>query len=249
MADSIPVDFCGLVLDNEPDADGTRYRALELIGYGASSLDAGQVAPTGQHGLALTGSWWRERRVTVRGRAQATSSAAAWAAYERLVALAPLLATGSLTVYHPTPKFLTVALGGTPQISEPTGSHRVKFQIPVVAEYPFKRTLTSTTVTIPAGGSLTFTAGGKRPAEIEVETTAAGTVSLSAYGSTQSMGATVLPAGSVMRSIDRTVLDDTGADAGAMPGGFVWLAVKPGSNTFTNNGTAPVTLTYYDTFA
>ena len=248
MADSIPVDVCGLVLDNEPDADGTRYRALELIGYGSSSLDAEQMTPTGRHGLVLPGGWWRERRVTVRGRAQATSSAAAWAAYERLAALAPLLPDGSLTVYHPTPKFLTVALGGTPQISEPTGSHRVKFQIPVVAEYPFKRVLTPTTVAIAAGTSETFTAGGNFAAEIEVELATSGTVVLTIGGLTLSTG--VLPAGSVLRSIDRTIVDDTGADAfSVIVAGSQWPAVVPGSNTATQAGTANLTLTYYDTFA
>ena len=244
------VDLLGIICNSTADADGTVWNIEKMPGWQSPDVRVPTLNPTGAHGIRLARSWFGGRIVEAVGSAEATSYENAWAAYERISNVAPLEATADLIVYEPVPKFLTVALGDIPRVSEPSPSHVIEFSLVLVSEYAFKRVLDATTVALAAGGSATFTAGGKKPAEFEVTTTSTGTVELSSGGLTLSTYS--LPSGSVISSMPgrRGITGPSGEDlSSSLVPGYQWPAIVPGSNTVDNAGSAAVSLSFYDSFA
>ena len=181
------VDLLGIICNSTVDADGTEWNVETMPGWASPDVGVPTLNPTGVHGVLLARSWFRQRVVEVRGTAVATSYENAWAAYQRISSVAPLEATADLIVYEPVPKFLTVALGDIPRVSEPSLSHVIEFSLVLVAEFPFKRALDATTLALTPGGSTTFTPASTVPAtEFDVTVTSTGTVSLTAGGLTLS---------------------------------------------------------------
>lgn len=245
------VDLFGVQCNTDvPDSDGCRWTIAKLPGWDGGEINSQTVAPTGQHGRAVAAQFADGRVIVPRGRVFAPSQAAAWAAYNRIVSSMPGLGgEGDVVAYEESSaRFLRCRMQSPPKIDAPAGGN-FEFELTLIAEYPFKRALTPVEVTIAAGTSETFTAAGNFAAEITVTSLEIGSMSLDAYGARLATSVS-LPAGSVMDSLDRTIVNDIGENRYQfIQRNSQWLAVQPGSNTFANTGTADVVLSYYPTYA
>lgn len=256
MSDLVPVTLCGVLMDNTPDSNGVLWRVLRegLLGWDSPLVDSPRSLISGKHGVAMAGNWYRDRNVTVRGRVKAPTDALAWEAYYQILNEIPgVNGSGQLLVGEPVPKWLDVELADDPDLTDPRNG-RFNFQIPLTAEYPFKRAVGTVTVPVGAGATVAHTAQGRAAAEIEVTTTTAGTVVLSIAGLT--LRTSALPAGSVLTSgpgfthPERTVRGPAGEDLfSATLSPMQWPAVAPGDNSLVNSGTASLEVTYYPTYA
>lgn len=258
MADLVPVTIAGLTMDNTPDTDGVRWRVQSkgLVGYTAPAVDVQTLTPTGRDGVARSSGRYRARDVTVRGRAVAPSFEVAWTAYYRLLALTRLGGEFSLVVGEPVPKQLTVKLGDDPDIGEPEGRGsrwRVPFQIPVSAEYPFKRGVAAVDVAVAAGATVSHTAAGGFPAEIEVTCASTGSVDLTIGGlrlRTGSLNAgSKLTSGPGFMNPRRTIRSSTGVNLfGLIVQPMQWPAMTPGAHPIHQAGTADLLIRYFPTW-
>ena len=241
---------CGVVgNDGSRDADGNRWE-FGLDGWDSADVDVSVSQVTGRHGGVTTGRWVRARTVAVKVTVRCLNEAGMYAAYDKLTQSMPgLYGSGTLEVYEPTPKFLSVTQGGRPMVRDPK-NFSVSGTLVLLAEYPFKQALTGATESIAAGTSESFTAFGGEAAEWTATLTSSGSVSLSAGGLTLSTGGVSLPSGTVLDSLARTVTGPSGENLyGSLVGSSEWPAVVPGSNTFVNAGSAGVELAYFPTFA
>jgi len=238
------------------DADGNVWSVESVDGWDAPDQRQQELAPTGQHGSNLTGIYAEGRRIVITGAVEASSQSGAWVAHSRITAALPgLLGSGDVLVFEPgTTKSLTVKRSGKPRITDPV-MHYLAFSLTLLAEYPWKRSLTSVTVAVAAGATVPFTATGSFPAEVQVTTTSAGTVDLTGPGGLR-LRTGSLPSGAVLTSgfgftnPKRTIRDAGGASLfGLIVQPMQWPCVVPGSNSFVNAGTAALSLTYFPTYA
>lgn len=236
-----------------PLVDGARWFMGIPDGLDTASMRGRDEEPTGEHGLEELEALHGARILRCQGIVRASSQAAAWAAYRELRSLSPLGRDIELVVHEPGgSKFLLVRQGAEPVIDRPR-SNNVTYTLTLKALYPFLRAVDPIDVPIAAGDSETFDDDGSAAAEIEVTTTGAGTVVLSAGGLTLTCGSvpsgTVLTSGPGFTNDAASVVGPGGEDLfAAMVPGYEWPAVVPGSNTFANTGTAPVIVRRYPTY-
>src|SRR5690606_11108234 len=127
-----------------------------------------------------------------------------------------------------TPKLAYVKAATRPRIRTDDGLS-FEFQLTLRANDPRKYAATPTVVTIPAGGSATFTSPGKASTPVVVTATTAGTVNVGGSVAGHRLTTTAaVPAGSVLDSRARTIRTSAGLDLfTALTPGFEWLVVVP----------------------
>jgi hypothetical protein len=245
----LPWDLFGTSANTDtPDANGCTWTVASSEGWDAPDQRTEFTSPTSQHGVYGSNRYADGRPVIIRGLVFAPTQEAAWLAYDRITSGMPgLMDSGDIVSYEPVPKMLTVHQAGPPRVSKPADG-RLRFELALIAEYPWKRALSAVTVPVAAGDSETFTPAGTFAAEVIVTTTSTGTVDFGAGGLT--LRASSVASGTVFDSLERTVTSAGGADLfGSTLPGIQWPAVAVGSNTFVNNGTADVELSYFPTYA
>lgn len=255
MADVMPVAVAGILMDDEPDASGIRWRISGLDGWDSAPIRAEDGDLTGQHGGYGTSRLFGARPVVLTGRAHCPDFATACRVRDIVASSMPAVNSSTqLIVHEPAPKWVSVKTDREPLADWPVDAapFRVSWRLSLVAHYPFKRALDPHLITIPAGQSASVTNAGTASARVTVKTTGAGTVRLRQNTSGAVMRTRItVPSGTVFDAAERTVTSPAGLDIyDAMASPSEWLEVPRESTvTVTNQGTAPVLLTVYDTYA
>jgi len=251
LLDHVRVDLCGVTTSTGvATADGAEWLVSdEIEGWDAPTQRSSLGEPTALNGVRLVGPLHGGRELIVRGEVFADSREEAWAAYYRATGAMPgLQGEGDLVVYEDVVKWLRVRQAGPPLVTSPVGGF-FTFELHLLAEYPYKRALDPIEVEIDAGTTGTVTNPGNAAAEIIVTSQAVGSMSLEAYGARLATSVS-LPAGSVMDSLTRTIVNDIGENRYPfIQRNSQWLAAPPGDTPFANTGTAPVIVTIYPTYA
>lgn len=240
--------------DTATDPDGCSWTVASSDGWDAPDQRTSLGALTGRDGQRVSNMYADGRPVVVKGRIFAPDDAAAWAAYDRATSTMPgLRGVGEIVAHEPTPKSLSVIQAGPPRVSKPAGGNLV-YWLTLVAEYPWKRALTATTVTVGAGATVSHTAAGTFAAEIEVTCTTTGTVDLTIAGlrlRTGTLNAGVkLTSGPGFTNPKRTIISSTGVNLfGLIVQPMQWPAIVPGSNSIHQAGTANLSIRYFPTYA
>lgn len=236
------------------DPDGCSWTVASSDGWDAPDQRTQLDSPTGRDGQRASNMYADGRSVVIKGLILAPTDDAAWKAYDRATSTMPgLRGVGDITAYEPTPKSLTVVQSGPPRVSKPLG-RTLNYWLTLVAEYPWKRALTATTVTVSAASTVSHTAAGTFPAEIEVTLTSAGTVDLTIAGLRLRTGS--LPSGAVLTSgpgftrPKRTIRSASGGNLfGSIVQPMQWPAISPGANSIRQAGTANLSIRYFPTYA
>jgi hypothetical protein len=250
---AVDVTLAGVLMDGATaDPDGVVWTVEEIGGWDSAPVRIDDDEPTGRHGGYGPERLYAARQLTVTGLADCPSLSAAFSARDRL----HLMQSGSLEVFEPTPKMVTVVSGGAPRASDPLDGGRTwfNFQIPLTAQNPFKRALTATTVAVAAGSTVSHTADGLWVAEIEVTCTTTGTVDLTIAGlrlRTGSLNAGVkLTSGPGFTNPKRTIISSTGVNLfGLIVQPMQWPAISPGVNSIHQAGSADLSIRYFPTYA
>ena len=230
---------------------GGRSKVLDMEGWLSATNTRSRGRNTGGHGSWSSRGWRAEKPIVIPG--QVVYPSAAVAADERRTML-------NLGGFGEALLVVTDSLGTIGQLVEvddvdvpPVTDRLLRFTFELTATDPFARSMTPVTVAVAAGATVPFTGAGKSVAEIEVTTTSAGTVVLSAGGLT--LRTSALPSGAVLTSgrgftnPKRTVRGPGGEDLfSATLAPMQWPAVVPGANSFVNTGSADVDVTYYPTY-
>ena len=202
---------------------------------------------TGGHGTVAGRGWRTEKPITISGQIIYTSPAAAAAERRQLLALGgfgecDLVVTDSLGT-------LRMGVEVDEASVPPLNDRLLEFEFEVTAgEFPFATAVSTTPVPLAAGGTASVSNGGTAVAEFEALLTSAGTVSLTVDGMTLSTGS--LPSGSVIRSIDRTIVDGSGTDIYSLiVPGSQWPGFPPGTVAAAQAGSAGLSLSVFDTYA
>lgn len=255
LSDHVRVDIGSVVASTGvATADNCLWLVTDVEGWDAPDMRGVRSDPTARPGSYLTGAMHGGRIIRVHGLVEGATREDAWAAYYRCTGSLPgLFDELDFVVYETPTKSLTVRQAEPPAVSAPVNAS-FTFTLALLAEYPYKRLLDPVTESLAAGATASFTASGNIAAEIEVTTTSAGTVVLSASG--QTLRTSSLPSGSVLTSgpgftnPERTVRGPDGSDLfGATLSPMQWPAMEIGTNPWVNAGTADVDITYYPTYA
>lgn len=250
MADAWPITLCGILMDGTPDSNGIKWSASAMPeGWDSPPVRVDDDNLTGRHGGWGASRLYGPRLLTVTGIAHCSDMAMAFLARDLLHTLPGPSGSGELIVHETTPKSLTVRMGGSPRATDPIDipNPYVKWQIPLVAHDPFKRSTTGTTTTVAAGATVTPASSGTAAADLVATTTSSGTVVLTAGGVT--LTTTSVPSGTVIDTAARTVTGPSGEDLySAVAPGSQWPALPPGGS-LANAGTAGLSVTTYDTYA
>jgi len=234
--------------------DGCKWTVASSDGWDAPDQRTQFTSPTGRDGQRVSSMYADGRPVVIKGLIFAPTDDAAWAAYDRVTSSLPgLRGVGTITAYEPVPKSLTVVQSAPPRVSKPAG-RTLTYWLSLTAEYPWKRALSATTVTVGAGATVSHTAAGTFPAEIEVTCTTTGTVDLTIAGlrlRTGSLNAgSKLTSGPGFTNPKRTILSSTGVNLfGLIVQPMQWPAMVPGVNSIHQAGTANLSIRYFPTFA
>jgi hypothetical protein len=243
----------GLAMDGTPDESGCVWGIEEIVGWDSPDMVSQRANRTSGNGSFGPQARRGGREMTVSGWAECPSMQAAFAARDRL----PSLTDGELVRVEDVSKRLTVTHSGQIRATDPIDGAATaifKFQISVVAHYPFKRALAATTVAVGAGATVSHTAAGTFPAEIEVTLTSGGTVDLTIAGLRLRTGS--LPSGAVLTSgpgftrPKRTIRSSSGGNLfGSIVQPMQWPAMVPGANSIHQAGTAGLSIRYFPTYA
>src|SRR5690349_12653034 len=153
------------------DADGCSWTVASSDGWDAPDQRTQFTSPSGRDGQIVSSMYAEGRQVQIKGLIFAPTDEAAWRAYDRVTSSMPgLRGVGDVVAYEPVPKSLRVVQAGPPRVSKPLG-RQLTYWLTLTAEYPWKRALTASTVTVGAGSTVSHTASGSFPAAIEVTTT------------------------------------------------------------------------------
>ena len=237
-----------------PDADGCTWTVASSEGWDAPDQRTQFTSPTGRDGQRVSSMYADGRPVVIEGLIFAPDDGAAWAAYDRATSVMPgLRGVGDIVAYEPVPKSLTVVQAGPPRVTKPLG-RQLRYQLSLLAEYPWKRALTATTVTIGGGGIVSHPAPGTFPAEIEVTLTTGGTVDLAIAGLRLRTGwmdaGAVLTSGPGFARPKRTIISAAGSNLfGSILQPMQWPAISPGSNHIRQEGSADLSIRYFPTYA
>jgi len=239
---------------DEPSADGCVWTVASSDGWDAPDQRTQFTSPTGRDGQRVSSMYADGRPVVIKGLIFAPSDGAAWAAYDRVTSSLPgLRGMGTITAFEPVPKSLTVVQSAPPRVSKPAG-RQLTYWLSLTAEYPWKRALSATTVAVGAGATVSHTAAGTFPAEIEVTCTSTGTVDLTIAGLRLRTGSlnvgAKLTSGPGFTNPKRTIISVTGVNLfGLIKQPMQWPAISPGSNSIHQAGTANLSIRYFPTFA
>ena len=248
------VDLFGIQCNNRvPDVNGCVWTVNELDGWESPEQESPTTLVTGRSGVVGLGDRHGGRALVARGSVRAPSDAAAWAAYNLVIGSMPGLGgQGPVVVYEPVPKMLpTVRQADKPFAKKPR-SRYFKFELTLVAHDPYKVAFSPTTVSVAAGATVSLTHNGTAPAFVTVTSTGSGTVRVRQNSSGQVLRTRAsVASGTVFDPASRTVRSAGGVSLyGVMDSPSEWLSVpRTSSTSFTNQGTAPVDLTIFDTFA
>ncbi|WP_330473834.1 hypothetical protein [Terrabacter sp. C0L_2] len=191
---------------------------------------------------------------SVEGSAVAPDLASAWAAFNQLNRMPGVGASGDLVVYENVPKSLRVRQGDVPRASAPRAWNfkwAVDYQLTFVALDPFKRGATMHTQALAAGAAVSVTNDGNVAASLNFTTTGGGTVIVRQNGSGQILRTrTSVGSGTTLDGASRRVTTSGGVDIFPMGTPSEWLSIPALSTvTLTNQGTAPLSAAWYDTYA
>lgn len=235
-----------------PGGGRAKLTGAGLDGWLSGPVDRKRSARSSGHGAWSSRARRTEKTITATG--QIVYSSPADAAAERR----QLLALGS---HSPTVQLIVTDSLGTIGMdvevddvqAPPVRDTMLRFTFRLTAPNAFARSTTAVTVPVGAGQTMSHTAAGDAPAEIEVTTTSAGTVDLTIGGLRLRWGS--MPSGSVLTSGDgfpnpkRTARGPDGADLfGLIVQPMQWPAMADGPNTLVNNGTASVSVRYFPTY-
>jgi len=253
-----PITFAGVNFNTwpEPDADGCWWAMRVPKGWGTPPQQVDIVEPT----IAPGGSQAANRRkpwpLLARLIVRAPSDAAAEAAYERCFDMPGdgLDRSAVLLVGGPVPKWVQV-IQTSADIREPNGTRVVTAELELAALYPFKRGETPRTETLAAGQTKTLTNAGTRAAFLTLTTTGSGLVQVRQNASGQVLRTkTSVASGTVFDSYAQSVTTAGGLEVFPMGSPSEWLSIPggtvdtPATTSVTNQGAAPLTLSWYDTY-
>lgn len=231
---------------------GGRASVTTFEGWLSASHDRIRSKRTGKLGAFSTKHRRMEKRITAVG--QIVYPTAAAAAAERRTILA--LGGNDTTLLQVTDSFgdLQQFVELDSVVAMPVRDSMLHFTFDMLAADPLARAVTATTVAVGAGATVSHTAAGTFPAEIEVALTSAGTVDLTIAGLRLRWGS--LPSGAVLTSgpgftrPKRTVQSSTGANLyGLIVQPSQWPAMSPGVNSIHQAGTAGLSIRYFPTYA
>jgi hypothetical protein len=159
---------------------------------------------------------------------------------------------GDLVVHEPGgAKLLTVKQGRRPIVPYPSGGV-IKFQLDLVAEYPYLIDLEPTVVTLSPGQTLAVANDGTAPAYLTVEATTAGTVRLRQNDSGQLLQSKGPVSAGTVFDARRKLVTLAGVPVIPTPAGSPseWLHVaEQSAPTVTNEGTASLDVSIFNTYA
>lgn len=238
-----------------PDADGCVWTMRVPEGWGSRpiQLDISEptVAPGGDQAANRRRPWPLLARWSVR----APSDDAAWAAYERSQNMPGdgLDRVATLVVREQWAQVIQSACA----VDEPRGNLLVTAEVELLALYPFKRGIVERTETLTAGQTKTLTNAGTRAAPLTITTTGSGSVKVRQNASGQILqtrsGVTVAT-GTVFDCYAQEVTTSGGLETFPMGSPSEWLALPggtvdtPQNTSVTNQGTAPLDLSWFDTY-
>ena len=245
------VDLFGTQCNNDVvDGNGVQWNvASPLPGWASPSFISDRGRITGAPGSALLEEQYGERVLRVTGWVKAPSDAAAWGAYAQLSVMPGMGATGTVTVYEPVPKSLTVRQGEEPDATEPLDG-QFDFALTLVALSPYKRGLTERSVTIAPGATVNVVNDGNAPAALTI--TGSGLVRVKQTVSGQVLRSKVsVASGTVFDGVAKFARSAGGVRlVGVIDNPSEWLSVPRSSSTpVKNEGSAPVVVTWFDTYA
>jgi len=240
----------------DKDAPGDIRLTTKVEGWGSPARRMVSTPRTGANGSYLLGQYWGDRTIVHTGLVMCGSASAAAAVAGELAALAPGIfldyvidndATGAVACR------VQVAVGAEPEWIDASS---FTYALTLAAPDPFKRALTATTVPVTAGATVSHTAAGTFPAEIEVTLTSGGTVDLTIAG--LRLRTASLPSGAILTSgpgfirPKRTIRSALPANAnlfGSIVQPMQWPAMVPGANSIHQAGTAGLSIRYFPTYA
>lgn len=252
------IEFAGVTFNTEqPDADGCRWNMPIPKGWASPSQQVDIVEPT----IAPGGSQAANRRspwpLVARLHVRAPSREAAYAAWERCQEMpgAGLDRSTSLAVYTPIPKWLQVIQTGGGPDDEPIAGRVVTAELELLALFPFKRGVDELTETLTPGQTKTLTNAGTRAAFLTFTTTGSGTVQVRQNGTGQVLRTkTSVASGTVFDCYQQSVTTAGGLEVFPMGSPSEWLSIPggtvdtPADTSVTNQGAAPLSLSWYDTY-
>jgi hypothetical protein len=251
------IDFAGVHFNTgEPDADDCHWSMRIPKGWASPVQQVDVVEPTSAPGGDQAVNRARPRPLVARWIVRAPSDVAAWAAYERCQVMPGFgldhLAT--LVVHTPTPQWLQVIQTAI-DVTEPRDNRIVTAEVDLLATYPYRRGVDERTETLAPGQTKNLENAGRESASLTVTTTGAGTVKLRQNASGQLMQTrSSVATGTVLDSRLQSVVTAAGLEIFPMGSPSEWLSLPAGtldaasSTSVTNQGTAPVTLSWFDTY-
>lgn len=242
----VDVTLAGLLMDGSTaDASGVVWTVEEVVGWDSAPVRINDADRTGRHGGYGPTRLCAARLLTVSGVADCPSLAAAFAARDRL----HTISDGDLIVAEPVPKSVEVMSGGAPRASDPIegGACWFRFQIPLVAQDPFKRSTTARTTVVAAGATVAVDNDGTAAADLIVTLTTSGTVVLTSGGLTLTTG--TLPSGAVIDTGASTVVSSGGVDLFSSVLVPRFPALPAGGGSVVQAGTAALSVQTFDTYA
>jgi hypothetical protein len=162
--------------------------------------------------------------------------------------------TAVMLVRTPTPTWLRV-LQTDVDVDEPIDGRLVIAEVELLALYPFKRGEIERSVSIAPGETKTLTNAGTQAAALFITTTGAGLVQLQQNTSGQVLRTrSSVVTGTVFDCFMQSVTTSAGLEIFPMGSPSEWLAIPggtidtPADTDITNQGAAPVDVTWYDTY-
>lgn len=232
-----------------PDANGVTW-SCTMDGWSNSDIQSGSLDPTGRHGLSLLQQWRRGKPMQFTGLAKAASESDAWDGYYAFAAMFDVNTDGDVVAQEPTPKQIRARISASPLISTPRGtgqSWTMRWDVQLVAEFPYKTALTPTTTPLAASASTTLTNNGTAAAYPVVTTTSIGTVDLVIGG--RHFTTASVASGVVIDMWARTLVDGSGDPVyAAKTPESEWLSLPRGGTSVTNAGTAALSIAHYHTY-
>lgn len=251
-SDAMVWDLFGVEANTDvPDSDGVVWTVARSRGWLSPTVISSRAVASGRPGSVLTAERHGERVLEVSGMGRAPTQAQAEAGWNRLAVMPGIGASGLVKRYEQVPKSLRVRMDDEPLADPPKGGVFF-YTLALVALDPYKLALTPTTVSVAAGATVTLTNDGTASTYLTVTATGAGTVRLRQDDSLQTLRSkTSVASGTVFDSGARQVRSAGGVVlSGVMDNPSEWLSIpRLASTDVTNQGTAPVDVTFYDTYA
>ena len=247
------IDICGIPTNIDvPDDNGVIWTSKITAGWSSPTVSSQRANATGQSGVVLLEEKHQERTVEIKGWAFAPDAAAAELAFEQLSSMPALGTTGEIVYYGPTPKSLTVRQGEEPRVDEQPAGGKFHYMLTLVALSPYKRGLTERSVTIAPGATVNVVNDGNAPAVLTVAASSSGMVRVKQTVSGQVLRSKVsVASGTVFDGVAKYARSAGGVRlVGVIDNPSEWLSVPRSSSTpVKNEGSAPVVVTWFDTYA